>query len=538
MLNSHNGRLVAIITLLLFIGILLTVRQTAPHKTAVANALPVAGPGDNDLSSPITTTRLVNYLPLLLHFEAGTTSFSDPPLLEFPPTNSTLARTLFNWVDVSGAAGYWFQLATDASFNNIVRNQFVPVSELAFTSTLDGTHYWRVYATDTAPGNGAAGVTGDGPLSDVWLVNLVTYSADLDGDRLLNGWELHGYDSNDDGIPEVDLPTLGASYRHKDIFVEMDYMVRADATFGIGPNQTVLNEIVASFAAAPVTNPDGVTGITIHLEMGDVVPYDETLDPVSTEFYALKDSYFDARKTAVYHYMIWANQYGTSSSSGLSFGIPASDFIVSLGTWNGGNGGTDPQKIGTFIHELGHNLGLTHGGDDHTNYKPNYLSVMNYAFQTIGVYREGSPGHFDYQRFLLPSLDETNLNETVGLNGPPAADSYYTYYRCPNGNYSSWVRANAPIDWNCDNDKIDIGLIANINGDKNGETPIYSVLGSQDNWANIVFGGNGSIGSGQEPGLLAQWIRETAVVPDIVELTFEQNAELHKNLPAYPEHMP
>ena len=43
-------------------------------------------------------------------------------------------------------------------------------------------------------------------------------------------------------------------------------------------------------------------------------------------------------------------------------------------------GGTPEQKVGTFIHELGHNLNLTHGGSDHVNYKPNYIGIMNYWF--------------------------------------------------------------------------------------------------------------------------------------------------------------
>ena len=32
------------------------------------------------------------------------------------------------------------------------------------------------------------------------------------------------------------------------------------------------------------------------------------------------------------------------------------------------------------MHELGHTLGLQHGGADDVNLKPNYLSVMSYAF--------------------------------------------------------------------------------------------------------------------------------------------------------------
>ena len=60
----------------------------------------------------------------------------------------------------------------------------------------------------------------------------------------------------------------------------------------------------------------------------------------------------------------------------LTFGDGASDFVVSLGGWSGQTG-TQDQQAGTYKHELGHNLGLRHGGEDHTQWKPNYLSIMN-----------------------------------------------------------------------------------------------------------------------------------------------------------------
>ena len=56
------------------------------------------------------------------------------------------------------------------------------------------------------------------------------------------------------------------------------------------------------------------------------------------------------------------------------------------------------------MHELGHNLGLRHGGGDDVNYKPNYLSIMNYAFQFAGL-RQDEPPRFDYSRFAI-ALDE------------------------------------------------------------------------------------------------------------------------------------
>mgnify|MGYP001769098295 CR=1 FL=1 len=54
------------------------------------------------------------------------------------------------------------------------------------------------------------------------------------------------------------------------------------------------------------------------------------------------------------------------------------------------NIGSIGQQGGTLMHELGHTLGLRHGGNVETNDKPNYLSVMNYSFQRCIV--PASPG--------------------------------------------------------------------------------------------------------------------------------------------------
>ena len=37
------------------------------------------------------------------------------------------------------------------------------------------------------------------------------------------------------------------------------------------------------------------------------------------------------------------------------------------------------------MHELGHTLGLRHGGDEDEAAKPNYFSVMNYLYQISGL---------------------------------------------------------------------------------------------------------------------------------------------------------
>jgi hypothetical protein len=84
-------------------------------------------------------------------------------------------------------------------------------------------------------------------------------------------------------------------------------------------------------------------------------------------------------------------------------------------------GGTS-QMAGTFMHEFGHTLGLQHGGGDGTNNKPNYLSVMNYSFQSCSVQASPAgatapiPGGCDYSRSKV-DLDENNLDECFGV-GP------------------------------------------------------------------------------------------------------------------------
>ena len=140
-------------------------------------------------------------------------------------------------------------------------------------------------------------------------------------------------------------------------------------------------------------------------------------------------------------------------------------------------GGTVMEQAGTLMHELGHNLGLRHGGNDDVNTKPNYLSVMNYAFQNIGLLLpNGQQRSFDYSRTALPTLDERNLDEVSGINDP---DMHLTLWskrtrldvpaganKCisnPDGYFSLLV--NPAVDWDCDATRNSTPVIADINGD-------------------------------------------------------------------------
>ena len=381
---------------------------------------------------------------------------------------------------------------------------------------------------------------------------------DTDGDGLCDDWEKNGYT---DPVTHqfIDLPHMGADPKHKDIFVQADYMVDSNPnicgpgyTCGFGhthkPNPDAMNMVIQAFANAPVENPDGLTGITIHIDCGpdcimnpltgdtwgDTYSRAKVIDP---EITVLGDETCDASGKCVYnwdafnalalanfvptgryasfHYMIFGHSLGISSGlvpgaqvGGLS-NIPSSSFVLSLGSLSG-QVGTKMNQAGAFMHELGHNLGLKHGGLDDINFKPNFLSIMNYSFAQNGLIENGTAGYLDYSRFpSIPSLDEFALNEFVGLHGGPAIANYGTTYSCfifelvggesvPNVLHPFVMNANGPIDWNCDGtiesailtDGLDIDNLLSPAGKE--IIPPDLLIGSED-WSHLIYTG-GAIG--------------------------------------------
>ena len=381
------------------------------------------------------------------------------------------------------------------------------------------------------PGSTSARIkVAGGPDCLVWVAQVLSIgrygAADTDGDKLLDGWEANGYDANGDGFIDVNLPGFGASVVRKDLFVEMDYMGAEASCPCHLPQAADLARIRAIFASAPqAKNPNGQVGINLHLDAGparglaydlgggNLVGHDEDLNPVIPEFNAIKARNFNPRRAKIFYYMLWAHNYDGGSSSGNAFNIPNDSFLVTLGSWP--SHGTSEAKIGTFVHEFGHALGQKHGGDDHAHREPNYLSVMNYAFQTTGVPRTGStPPYFGFSSATLPSLKESALVEKVGLNSS-AANTYRTRWYCPNGSEAqSPGSANAALDWNCNG--VRGGTVSVDINDDGGK----STLRGFNNWGNLVYGG-GSIGAGSSAaGQQKQQVLE--------ELTWEE-AKQHRH---------
>ena len=279
----------------------------------------------------------------------------------------------------------------------------------------------------------------DGSSSDVFTYDIVAtmQQLDSDGDGISDTVERTG-DIDGDGTMDVDLPAMGANPLRKDVFVEVDWMNNA----GAPPAPAVWTTVTDAFANLPVLNSDGSTGIAVWIDRGQggaftggatAVPDRNcirfgggtTASVADLDAYKANATNFDSDRLRIFHYAIFAPDDGGCSttcatgmnsrcSSGRTENFLANDFYVTC-PWC-----ADTDAVaGTFIHELGHNLNLFHGGDNAgQNWKPNYPSVMNYRYQFPGVSTDcdlTADGVFTYSQGMLATLDESNLNEPVGI---------------------------------------------------------------------------------------------------------------------------
>lgn len=235
-----------------------------------------------------------------------------------------------------------------------------------------------------------------------------------------------------------------------------------------------------------------------NLSGGNEIPYEKKFN-IKSSWNSTVNANFSKARHSVFKHCLFVNQYD-GTSSGKSNGIPGQFFIVANQDWvfNGG----DISVGGTFMHELGHTLGLRHGGCDHEHYKPNYLSVMNYAFQTTGLVGSGMVGYSDYK---LPDINEAHINENLGIDpsGLTAGTGLGTtlFYWAPNQRNVIPI-SKAAIDFN-NNGKLETDISLDLNPDGNvHDKPIAELKGHED-WSGIVYKG-GAIGEHNNSSMVIQ----------------------------------
>ena len=295
-----------------------------------------------------------------------------------------------------------------------------------------------------------------------------------------------------------------------------DYRCVFPPGFSTAPDTQQLDQVVAAFHDQGLTlhiDPQHVEipGVYAILDDLDGLYWDPSpacMGPSSATFTDLKAKYFHPTSNHPWHYTIVGfvidssqAELGNSSCDGL-LGVselPGFDFELAFGArYIIGLGFGPPQNVvgGIFMHELGHNLGLQHGGDEDRNWKPNYLSVMNYRFQ-FGIPQAATldstvpSGNYrvDYSPAALPTLDENHLNENLGIGSGTKDISYYWDFfgsqNCIDLYPSPAVAAAATgsVDWNCDG-TLESDIADDITSTPNEFFPLTPLSGFND-WAEI-----------------------------------------------------
>jgi hypothetical protein len=352
-----------------------------------------------------------------------------------------------------------------------------------------------------------------GAFSDTASVVVAECTVDTDGDRLPDcaetgtgvflsqldaGTEPNNTDTDGDGISDgdevlgtvagLDLPGLGVNPLIPSILIEWDWF--DDSGHSHRPTETQFDMVTASFAAQGIEVIHDYGQGSAPFNGGNLISdADGNVDGMGAEYYAYKAAHFDDNRNSYFHYSINPHQYNNGNSSGRAE-VNGDDFIVATGWW----GSNNLAVAGTIQHELGHNLGLRHGGKGiNTNRKPNYNSVMSYNYQFYGVDNDCTPigdGVLDYSHGVNPDLDENNLDETLGI--------------C--GGSPGW-------DWNEDGDALDVGIIVDINRkwyrEDDGDG-LFGVLTDYNDWDNLNY--NGIFNADGAPFLASNLIsREVAI---------------------------
>jgi hypothetical protein len=300
-------------------------------------------------------------------------------------------------------------------------------------------------------------------LAPGWNCNDIPDTRDTDGDGLTDDWEVFGKWSSwsDRGVlfsEYLALPAWGANPRHKDIFIEVDFR-----RFNLADNQSGLalkmdpstaRQMAAAYAdsattnawlrsthAASVRNPDGVPGISLHFDTGldPTDPADATVfgnwggyNPVN----AVQDAegnwipqrpeqvwqqQMSRGRWGVFHYVMAYPGSGGSCGQGIACGFSLYD-------------------VRTSAHEFGHTLGLHHHGPytvNEPNCKPNYPSLMNYAFLDYLQFADG----LNHPTLNNHSLTETNSVDPAQTIFLDVLESKFKY---------KIDRTSGSVDWNRD----------------------------------------------------------------------------------------
>jgi len=353
---------------------------------------------------------------------------------------------------------------------------------------------------------------------------------DSDGDGFPDTWEepSGGVDTSGDGVPDLKLSDFGATPDKPDVFVQVGWTKTRScilfffcSTRNRRPSLAALRDVQNAFDdhgvrlhidAGPksLMNPDTGALWGSRSRAGDGIAAPSRIPGQvgndfnwNTAFTGYRASLLPANRSRLFHFMLYVGSFNNAGNSGLArpggVGFAGSDAMLAYDVpVFGGDGPNRIQEAGTFMHELGHNLGLSHGGavtEKYEPYKPNYPSVMGYFWQLSGTFKSSQLGLLDFSEGTLSAIDESSLQEPAGLEPDSAALDIATMWWCPNGSRQGPHPSQFNVDWNC-NGHTDSGNVSVNVGASSG----LSILRDHDDWTSLVFDGGGTLGGAGDPG--------------------------------------
>lgn len=276
----------------------------------------------------------------------------------------------------------------------------------------------------------------------------VALTTDTDRDGLPDAAEVFGID--DPSQPQH-LPRWGANPRHKDMFVEVDFVAPLTGVPWSDATSTELAKLFGAGSGADLANPDGLPGIRMHFDVG--------IDPTSASYRTAYGNWGGSNLSSVGDYSKAPDTQRAAVRAGV--------FRYALATASGGGQGFGDRLgwgtasgVGALAHELGHTAGLAHHGHDAwgaMNDKPNYPSIMNYAFPYTAGY--------GFSLGKNPSiLDPSGASETTSFPSYSSA-SYLT--AAP---FTYAVSPAGAVDFNRDGVQDDFFAAGNTGGVRAGVT--------------------------------------------------------------------
>lgn len=339
---------------------------------------------------------------------------------------------------------------------------------------------WRVFV----PGTG-----GEASWLPEYTQDVAAMDGDPDGDGLLTRVELGAKE----GVP---LYAYGASPFAPDVFLYVASMENKEHE---------LDCAVPARALALAKREMAWGGINLHVETGRAA-WSERLGSSERKDFSWNSPQarnlfreLPQKWRGIFKLGVSAFEFclhGVCDFTGYADEIPGSTFLMTVCSYDFEAGReTEMAYAGTLLHELGHTLGLKHGGVDMVSGKPNHPSIMSHALQFSGVKIKGKE-RLVFADWACDDLDERNLDERKGIRCSSSRRDMSvveTYDRDEGLSGRKRVPVNGKADFNNDGRFSMFTVQRDLDGD--GRRTLLRGTRNEYDAIDLVGGGRYEIGS-------------------------------------------